>query len=155
MAIPLHVFTASLAAFYQGIKVCHIEAGLRTNNIYRPFPGEMNRQLVSKIAYLHFSPTIENKKNLINENIDPIRIFVTGNTVIDSILWTTKNDKNFFQRGISKFLIGNIIPIRKLCTSRQHIRRENIGRGIDNICNSIIDLIKKYDDLFFYIPLFI
>ena len=86
-------FAASVASFYQRIKVCHIEAGLRTNNILSPFPEELNRNLVSKIAFLNFAPTEKNKNALLDENISKNKIFVTGNTVIDSLLWTEKKSR--------------------------------------------------------------
>ena len=82
---------SALAAFYLKIKVCHVEAGLRTNDIYSPFPEEINRQIVSRLSYLHFAPTNKNKEDLVSEGIKKDKIFVTGNTVIDSIMLNLKN----------------------------------------------------------------
>ena len=84
-------FSSAIASFYSKINVIYIESGLRTHNIYLPFPEELNRQIVSKVAYHNFAPTSQNKKNLIQENIDPKKITVTGNTVIDALLMINKN----------------------------------------------------------------
>ena len=139
-------FASSLAAFYQGIKVAHVEAGLRTGNIYTPFPEELNRNLVSKIAYLNFAPTEANKQSLLKENINENKIFITGNTVIDSLLWTEKvremKSKNF--KIIKKCIESN----KKIILVTAH-RRENIGAGLNNICASILEISKKFKDIFF------
>ncbi len=82
--------SVSLAGFYRQIKVAHIEAGLRTNNIYSPWPEEANRQITSRLAHLHFAPTDESRKNLLRENVPEDRIHVTGNTVIDALLEVSK-----------------------------------------------------------------
>lgn len=143
-------FASSLAAFYQGIKVCHIEAGLRTNNINRPFPEELNRNLVSKIAFLNFAPTEENKQSLLKENIDEEKIFVTGNTVIDSLLWTAENNISF-SSGVSK-KIQNCIELKyKIILITAH-RRENIGYGLNQICDSILEILSKINDIIFIFP---
>jgi UDP-N-acetylglucosamine 2-epimerase (non-hydrolysing) len=140
-------FASSLAAFYQGIKVCHIEAGLRTNNINRPFPEELNRNLVSKIAFLNFAPTEKNKQSLLKENIDEEKIFVTGNTVIDSLLWTVENNISF-STGVSK-KIQNCIELKyKIILITAH-RRENIGKGLNQICDGILKILSKIDDIIF------
>jgi len=91
----------SLAAYYEKISVAHIEAGLRTNNIYSPWPEEINRKLTGHIAKFHFSPTISSKRNLINEGINKNNIVVTGNTVIDALFWTLKKIKK--NKNFSKF----------------------------------------------------
>jgi UDP-N-acetylglucosamine 2-epimerase (non-hydrolysing) len=143
-------FASALASFYQNIKVCHVEAGLRTNNIHRPFPEELNRNLVSKMAFLNFAPTEKNKNSLVKENINQNKIFVTGNTVIDSLLWTINRTKYFSSSGFES--------IKKLCSSDKKIilltahRRENIGEGIKSICESVLNLADKFDDISFVLP---
>jgi UDP-N-acetylglucosamine 2-epimerase (non-hydrolysing) len=140
-------FSSSLAAFYQGIKVCHIEAGLRTNNINSPFPEELNRNLVSKIAFLNFAPTERNKQSLLKENINEEKIFVTGNTVIDSLLWTVENNI-CFSTSVSKH-IQNCIELKyKIILITAH-RRENIGNGLNQICDSVLKILSKIDDVIF------
>ena len=138
-------FASSLAAFYQGIKVCHIEAGLRTDNIYRPFPEELNRNLVSKIAYLHFAPTEENKQSLLKENVKEERIYVTGNTVIDSLLWTVRKSTKFSNR-VFKNIQKSIVSKNKIILVTAH-RRENIGVGLNQICDGILEILGKMEDI--------
>ncbi len=136
-------FAAAIGAFYEKIEVGHIEAGLRTNDIYSPWPEEMNRKLISSIATYHFCPTKESKKNLLKEGFSPENIIVTGNTVIDSLFMakkqlkknkkTKKNiDKNFPFLSASKKLI--------LVTGH---RRENFEEGLINICNALKDISKE------------
>tara|TARA_X000000950_G_C13816152_1_gene619903 strand:- start:191 stop:1333 length:1143 start_codon:yes stop_codon:yes gene_type:complete len=143
-------FASSLAAFYQGVKVCHIEAGLRTDNINRPFPEELNRNLVSKIAYLNFAPTEENKHALLKENIKEEKIFVVGNTVIDSLLSTVKKDIKFSSSAL-KNIEETILPKYKIILITAH-RRENIGAGLNQICDAILELLNKIDDIIFVFP---
>ncbi len=88
-------FVGALSAFYQQIKIGHVEAGLRTNNKYSPFPEEMNRHLTGVLSDINFAPTLLSKKNLIKENVDQENIFITGNTVIDALLETVKKDYKF------------------------------------------------------------
>jgi len=148
-------FTASLSAFYHQIPVAHIEAGLRTNNIYSPFPEEINRQLVSKIAKYHFTPTDSAKDALLKENIDKSKIYVVGNSVIDALrlaLQKIENDKELKKQieqklNNSKFNIHN----SKFILITGH-RRENLGVGFLNICNSIKELALKYKDVDFVYP---
>lgn len=148
-------FTASLSAFYHQIPVAHIEAGLRTNNIYSPFPEEINRQLVSKIAKYHFAPTDSAKDALLKENIDKSKIYVVGNSVIDALrlaLQKIENDKELKKQieqklNNSKFNIHN----SKFILITGH-RRENLGVGFLNICNSIKELALKYKDVDFVYP---
>jgi UDP-N-acetylglucosamine 2-epimerase (non-hydrolysing) len=137
-------FAASLSAFYQKIKVGHVEAGLRTNNIYSPFPEEVNRQLTGVLANYHFAPTENSKNNLIKENKNPKNIIVTGNTVIDALLLVLDKIKNNkvlkekIERDIeskfdnSQFSIFNSQFI--LVTGH---RRENFGDGFVNICEAL------------------
>lgn len=130
--------SASLAAYYQKIPVCHVEAGLRTGNRYSPFPEEMNRLLTGKLAEHHFAPTETARQNLIKENIDPSRIIVTGNTVIDALLQSTgliREDKN-----------TRIARMREIISSEKDIilvtghRRENFGDAFIEICHAIKEL---------------
>jgi UDP-N-acetylglucosamine 2-epimerase (non-hydrolysing) len=135
----------ALASFYNKINVLHIEAGLRTNNIYSPFPEEINRQIISKISFLNFAPTESNKLNLINEGVSDKKIFVTGNTGIDSLIWVLDNSVlniNDFPFDITK---------EKYVLITGH-RRENFGNGFINICEAIKSLAFKYPDIKFIYP---
>nr|WP_321410906.1 UDP-N-acetylglucosamine 2-epimerase (non-hydrolyzing) [uncultured Carboxylicivirga sp.] len=149
---------AALAAFYKQIPVGHVEAGLRTNNIYSPWPEEMNRQLTGRLATYHFAPTLWSKENLIKENIPKEFISVTGNTVIDSLhLTLTKIDQ---EKEIKTQTIGqlnNYIPdLENILTSRKLIlvtghRRENFGDGFVQICEAIKEIaIRQSDSLIIY-----
>lgn len=132
-------FAAALAAFYQKIPVGHVEAGLRTGNIYSPYPEELNRQLTSRIATYHFAPTELNKENLKMEGILN-NVFVTGNTVIDSFYTTIKEDYLF-----QKDEIRNIdFSHKKVILVTAH-RRENIGEPLKNICDAIKDIVHMND----------
>ena len=136
------VFVTSLATFYKKIPFAHLEAGLRTHDLYSPFPEEANRVLAGHLASLHFAPTNISKQNLLNEGINPENIHVTGNTVIDSLIETAKKDCD-----IGVDIPGNSRVI--LVTSH---RRENFGQPIINICEAILDLIKKYPDVYILFP---
>ncbi len=134
---------SALAAFYKKMPVCHIEAGLRTNNIYSPWPEEMNRQITTRISTFHFAPTEQAKMNLIRENIDSGAIFVTGNTVIDSLKLALNiiNDNNELESSIIKEIKEqgynlDSLNKRKIVLITGH-RRENFGEGFENICNAI------------------
>lgn len=138
--------SSALAAFYQKVKVGHVEAGLRTYNKTEPFPEEINRQLISKLSDLHFAPTEESKSNLILENIDANDIVVTGNTVIDALSIAMKQPlTNFLQ---------NILPLigagKKIITITAH-RRENFGEPLENICAAIIKLASIYKDQYHFV----
>ena len=124
-------FAASLAAFYQKIPVGHVEAGLRTNNRYSPFPEEMNRALVSRIAEIHFAPTIRNVHNLYQEGIED-KVYLTGNTVIDALKTTIKEDYVFHNPDLKSFPYGT----SKILLVTAH-RRENLGTYLSNICHAI------------------
>ncbi len=132
--------TASLAAFYQKIKVGHIEAGLRTNNIYSPFPEEVNRQLVGSIATYHFAPTIASKNNLLKENKKEENIIVSGNTVIDALflaLEKIENNKKLKEKIENTISLKyNLNKNRKIILVTCH-RRENFGQGFVNICEAL------------------
>ena len=138
---------ASLAAFYAGIKVGHVEAGLRTGNLQSPFPEEANRVLVSKLADLNFSATEINRQNLLSEGIKPDKIIVTGNTVIDSLLYA-KDKMNSFSEEVTDSLVRNIFekhhPRIILVTGH---RRENFGDGFINICRALKEIAQKHPEV--------
>lgn len=129
---------AALASFYAGTKVCHVEAGLRTYNKLSPFPEEINRQLTGRLADLHFAPTQQAKKNLLNEGINEKTIFVTGNTVIDALLLAKDKVDNIEDSQIN-FLKSIIDPGKQLIVVTGH-RRENFGEGFINICHALRQL---------------
>lgn len=129
---------ASIAAFYAGAKTCHIEAGLRTNNKYAPFPEEINRQVTGRIAEYHFAPTIESRNNLLKENIQEKNIIVTGNTVIDALLESTKIVATINNKEIDD-LKNKVDKSKKLILVTGH-RRENHGQGFINICEAIKEI---------------
>jgi len=139
-------FVAALASFYQQIKVGHVEAGLRTYNKYSPFPEEMNRHLTGSLADLHFAPTQRSRNNLLTENVQDKNIFVTGNTVIDALLETVKEDYTFQDEEIKKIDFN-----RKIILMTAH-RRENLGEPMRNIFMAIKDLIEANDNLEIVFP---
>lgn len=145
-------FAASLAAFYRKIKVAHIEAGLRTWNKYSPWPEEMNRVLISKIADFHFAPTQWSYTNLLNENIDKDSIVLTGNTVVDALFYTKNKLKSFnhYSSDLS-FILKRIQTEQKFVLITGH-RRENWGEGFENICDSIKELATRHTDVVFIYP---
>ena len=134
-------FAASLAAFYKQISVGHVEAGLRTNNKYFPFPEEMNRKLTGAIADLHFAPTQMAKDNLLREGINEERIVVTGNTVIDAMKYTVKDNYIFDNNELN-----NIDYTKKIIMVTAH-RRENWGEGIENICQSLNEVVDLNENV--------
>lgn len=154
----------ALAAFYQQIPVAHIEAGLRTHNIYSPWPEEMNRQITGRITTHHFAPTELAKQNLLAENVKEKDIHVTGNTVIDALYWVTDKIKNtpdiekkilvrLEQEKISAHSCHSWLnKVRKLVLITGH-RRENFGQGFLDICNAIKELAEKYPDVDFVYPM--
>lgn len=151
---------AALAAFYQQIPVGHVEAGLRTHNIYSPWPEEMNRQITGRIASYHFSPTPLSKQNLLAEGVSEEHIFVTGNTVIDALYMVIdkiKNDK-ILDEGLEKLLMQAGYNVNRLANGKKLIlitghRRENFGDGFIHMCTAIKDLTKKYPDADFVYPM--
>ena len=136
---------AAIAAFYKKINIAHVEAGLRTSEKFSPFPEEINRQLTSRLADIHFAPTEKNRDSLIQENIPPEKIFVTGNTVIDALQWVLKNipepvwDLPFHPSDKRMILVTG------------H-RRENFGEGFQNICKAIKTLAVKNPNVEFVYP---
>ncbi len=150
---------AALAAFYQQIPVGHVEAGLRTHNIYSPWPEEMNRQITGRIATFHFSPTPLSRQNLLKEGVKESSITVTGNTVIDALYLVVdkiKNDEKLKQQ-LEKILERSGYKIdyrknRRLVLITGH-RRENFGDGFLRICEAIKYLTKKYPEVDFVYPM--
>lgn len=150
---------AALAAFYQQIPVGHVEAGLRTHNIYSPWPEEMNRQITGRIATHHFAPTPLAKQNLLDENVRPEQIVVTGNTVIDALHIVTKRlaEDAELQQSVRGELaefgydVNRLDKGRKLLLITGH-RRENFGEGFLNICHAIKNLAERYPDTDFVYP---
>lgn len=136
---------ASLAAFYAGATVCHVEAGLRTFDKYSPFPEELNRQLTSKIADFHFAPTLTAKNNLVKEGIDEHSIYITGNTVIDALLYSVERVKALDNQEIA-FLKSIIEDDKKIILVTGH-RRENHGQGFLNICNALKHIAEGNDNV--------
>ena len=151
---------AALATFYQQIPVGHVEAGLRTHNIYSPWPEEMNRLLTGRLATYHFSPTPLSRNNLIKESINDRNIIVTGNTVIDALYWVVdkiKNNKeldNELESVLSKagYDVNRLDNGKKLVLITGH-RRENFGDGFINMCTAIKDLTIKHPNVDFVYPM--
>ena len=149
-----------IAGFYQQIPVAHVEAGLRTYDIYSPWPEEMNRQITGRIATYNFSPTQLSRKNLLKENITDSKITVTGNTVIDALHWVTakiKNDKKLDVR-LTRDLQEKGYDSKRLQDGKRLVlitghRRENFGEGFLNICNAIKDLAAQHPDVDFVYPM--
>lgn len=135
-------FSGALAAFYQQIKVGHVEAGLRTFDKYFPFPEEMNRKLTGSLADLHFAPTKGSKSNLLREGIKESEVFITGNTVIDAMLHTVKEDYKFENELLNKIDFEN----KKIIMITAH-RRENWGKGIENICDALNRIVEENKDV--------
>ena len=152
--------STALAAFYQQIPVAHIEAGLRTHDIYSPWPEEMNRQITGRIATFNFSPTPLSKQNLLDEGIKEDKITITGNTVIDALFIVVekiKNDINLDQKleiiiKTTGYDVTRLLNGKKLVLITGH-RRENFGDGFINICTAIKDLTLKYPDTDFVYPM--
>jgi len=140
----------ALAAFHLGIKVGHIEAGLRTYNKKAPFPEEINRQLTSRLVDVHFTPTTEATQNLLNENILQKDIVQTGNTVIDALLWTTNkiSELDYHHPEIER-LKAEIPADKKMILVTGH-RRENFESGLKNLCEALLEISKREDVVIVY-----
>ena len=135
-------FAASLAAFYEGVPVAHVEAGLRTGNLLAPWPEELNRRLTSAVATLHFAPTEGARQNLLREGVPADHIHVTGNTIVDALaLMTTRLDGQSLERQFA-FLD----PARRLVVVTAH-RRESFGAGMENICAAIREILCRHPDV--------
>jgi len=147
---------ASVAAYYQGVSVGHIEAGLRTGDIYSPFPEEFNRQVVGRLANIHFAPTDLAAKNLLDEKVNPSKIVVTGNTVIDALHWVLAKQEAEFSNTVR--LRDNLLKLLGFDFSGSPFilvtghRRENFGNGFIEICEAIRDLAESYIDYHFVYP---
>ena len=143
---------AAMAAFYRQIPVGHVEAGLRTHNIYSPWPEEMNRQITGRISTYDFAPTPLSRQNLLDEGVDPEKIIVTGNTVIDALHWVVENvmEKGYVPKDPSVAALPR--GDRRLVLITGH-RRENFGEGFINICTAIRDLAIKYPEADFVYPM--
>lgn len=151
---------AALAAFYAQIPVGHVEAGLRTHNIYSPWPEEMNRQLTGRMATWHFAPTPLSRQNLLAENVAEAQITVTGNTVIDALYWVVdkiKHDASLSQQLDAElqragYDVERLSGGRKLVLITGH-RRENFGDGFIHMCTAIKDLTQRYPQVDFVYPM--
>ena len=151
---------AALASFYQQIPVGHVEAGLRTHNIYSPWPEEMNRQITGRIATYHFAPTPLSKQNLLTEAVKEVDIYVTGNTVIDALYWVVdkiKNDKALDSE-LNTLLVKAGYDVNRLADGKKLVlitghRRENFGDGFIRMVTAMKDLSEKYPEVDFVYPM--
>ena len=151
---------AALAAFYQQIPVGHVEAGLRTHNIYSPWPEEINRQLTGRIATYHFAPTPLSRQNLLNEGVEPAHIHATGNTVIDALYWVVDRIKSdgALSQTLSEELLHSGYDVNRLSQGKKLVlitghRRENFGDGFIRICKAIKTLVEQYPEVDFVYPM--
>lgn len=151
---------AALAAFYQQIPVGHVEAGLRTHNIYSPWPEEMNRQITSRIATYNFAPTPLSRENLLKEAVSNDKISVTGNTVIDALYWVVEriNSDAALNGELKQILVKAGYDTDRLANGKKLVlitghRRENFGDGFVNMCSAIRDLKNKYPEVDFVYPM--
>ena len=148
--------STSIASFYTSIPIGHVEAGLRTRNIYSPFPEEFNRQIIGKVSELHFTPTNSSKNNLLNEFVDESKIYITGNTVIDSMFYMldliekSKEKKDYVESIIDKHLKFPWLNEKYVLITGH--RRENFGQGFLNICKAVKKLASKYNEIYFVYP---
>ena len=146
----------SMACFYMGVRVGHVEAGLRTYNLQSPFPEEFNRQIVSKIACAHFVPTTLSRDNLLSENVDAESIAITGNTVIDALNWILQRiESDPCRKERVSYQLSSVIPFDwvsgRFVLITGH-RRENFGEGFISICEAVSDLATKYPGVHFVYP---
>lgn len=143
-------FAASLSGFYEKIKIGHIEAGLRTYDKYRPFPEEINRHLTSVLTDYHFAPTEQAKLHLLQEGIPGTHIFVTGNTVIDALLWILKKQSSpEYQRRMEDFfskIFSSFLNAQRMILVTAH-RRESFGEGFENICQALKEIVRRNPDV--------
>jgi UDP-N-acetylglucosamine 2-epimerase (non-hydrolysing) len=143
-------FCGALTAFYHKVKVAHVEAGLRTGDKYAPYPEEVNRRLIAQVADYHYAPTERAKAALLSEGVDPSKVFVTGNTVVDALLWTRERI-----RGERPELPGGLaeaLDSRRLILVTGH-RRESFGQGFENICRAIREVADTFPDVMFVYPI--
>jgi len=140
-------FVAALAAFYEKVAVGHVEAGLRTGFKYSPWPEEMNRQLLSRVADVHLAPTERAKRALLAENVPEDRIHVTGNTVVDALLWVSKTlDNDAEARRKLDERMAFLDPTRRMILITGH-RRENFGKPFEDMCRAFIDIVQAREDV--------
>ncbi|OVE81900.1 UDP-N-acetylglucosamine 2-epimerase (non-hydrolyzing) [bacterium K02(2017)] len=140
-------FTTALAAFYHQTKVAHVEAGLRTQNIYSPWPEELNRKLIGSIANIHFPPTAISKNNLVKENINPDNIYITGNTVIDALLKiVNKIEKDKTLRSELDAEFNFLDPKKRMILVTGH-RRESFGDGFKSMCQAMKSIVEQFPDV--------
>jgi UDP-N-acetylglucosamine 2-epimerase (non-hydrolysing) len=145
-------FAAALAAFYMKIPIGHVEAGLRTFNKFSPWPEEINRTFITKIADLHFAPTVLNQEHLLKEGVAAEKIFVTGNTVIDALQYSIKKvkEQNLYPNSLLEYFEGSLKNKRVLLITGH--RRESFGKGFESICWAIRELAEKFPDTHFIYP---
>ena len=136
------MFTGALAAFYHNVKIGHVEAGLRSGNLYSPYPEEANRMLTGVLSDFHFAPTKNSKANLLREGYDENKIFVTGNTSIDALQWVIDENYKFDDAVINNIDFQN----KKVILLTSH-RRENIGEPMENIFSAIRDIVDENKDV--------
>lgn len=136
---------ASIAGFYSGAKICHVEAGLRTYNKRSPFPEEINRQVTGRIADYHFAPTEQSKENLVSENVTEEDIMITGNTVIDALLYSSDRVNTLQNNEIDA--LKNIVDVNKKLILVTGHRRENHGQGFINICEALKEIANANSDV--------
>ena len=141
------VFAGALAGFYHKVKIGHVEAGLRSHDMYSPYPEEANRKLTGVITDFHFAPTEKSRQNLLNEGYDDSKIYVTGNTAIDALLEVVSDDYQFENDLLNSIDYKN----RKLILMTAH-RRENLGRPMENIFTAIRDIVEKNSDVEIVFP---
>jgi UDP-N-acetylglucosamine 2-epimerase (non-hydrolysing) len=140
-------FIGALAAFYHRLPLAHVEAGLRTYNLNQPYPEEANRVMTSSIAGVHFAPTRRSRENLLKENVDPSKVFVTGNTVIDALFDIAKREYNF--EGKLRRVFTNKRTRKILLTTH---RRENHGQPMERICHAILEVLNRFHDVELVFP---
>ena len=144
------VMVSAMCAFYKNIKIAHVEAGLRSFNSRAPFPEEINREIVTRVADLHFAPTRNAYANLIRESVDPNKAFITGNTVIDALIWVRdflKDKPQYSNESVRKAIAQG----KRVILITGH-RRENFGNGFEEICHAVKELAKRYENCLFVYP---
>lgn len=141
-------FVGALASFYQRIPVGHIEAGLRSFNNYHPYPEEVNRRLISIVSELHFAPTTQNAENLYREGVGRSRVFITGNTVVDSLKLILQRKKS----RLEKFLPLETFNSQRVILVTSH-RRENWGKPLEDLCQALVEIVRTYPDVDVVYPL--
>lgn len=142
------VFSGALAAFYQQVKIGHVEAGLRSHNIYSPYPEEVNRRLTGIMTNFHFAPTENNRQNLLREDYRDEDIYITGNTVIDALHYAIKEDYSFEDQLLNGLDFDN----KRVVLLTSH-RRENLGQPMENIFRAVNDVVEKYEDVEVVFPI--